>query len=83
MQQEQHDFFDVAIVGYGPVSEIMALALARQGRSVAIFERWEERYPLGLGSRGGWPDRRIRTARGAPHGQRAAAHGALPVPDWR
>lgn len=46
MQQEQHDFFDVAIVGYGPVSEIMALALARQGRSVAIFERWEERYPL-------------------------------------
>lgn len=38
--------FDVAIVGYGPVSEIMALALARQGRSVAIFERWRERYPL-------------------------------------
>ena len=35
------------------------------------------------GRRGGWPDRRIRTARGAPHGQRAAAHGALPVPDWR
>ena len=46
MQQDQHDFFDVAIIGYGPVSEIMALALARQGRSVAIFERWQERYPL-------------------------------------
>jgi 2-polyprenyl-6-methoxyphenol hydroxylase-like FAD-dependent oxidoreductase len=38
--------YDVAIVGYGPVSEIMALALARQGRRVAIFERWEQRYPL-------------------------------------
>ncbi|SOE06285.1 3-(3-hydroxy-phenyl)propionate hydroxylase [Variovorax sp. YR752] len=40
------DVVDVAIVGYGPVSEILALALARQGRSVAVFERWEERYPL-------------------------------------
>lgn len=40
------EFFDVAIVGYGPVSEIMALALARQGRSVVVFERWRERYPL-------------------------------------
>jgi 2-polyprenyl-6-methoxyphenol hydroxylase-like FAD-dependent oxidoreductase len=38
--------YDVAIVGYGPVSEILALALARQGRRVAIFERWEQRYPL-------------------------------------
>lgn len=37
---------DVVLVGYGPVSEVMALALARQGRSVAIFERWEQRYPL-------------------------------------
>ena len=37
MQQDQHDFFDVAIIGYGPVSEIMALALARQGRSVAAI----------------------------------------------
>lgn len=46
MQHNPSDFFDVAIVGYGPVSEIMALALARQGRSVAIFERWQERYPL-------------------------------------
>ena len=38
--------YDVALVGYGPVSEILALALARQGRKVAIFERWKERYPL-------------------------------------
>ena len=39
-------FFDVVQIGYGPVSEIMALALARQGRKVAVFERWSERYPL-------------------------------------
>ena len=38
--------FDVVLIGYGPVSEIMALALARQGRRVAVFERWRERYPL-------------------------------------
>lgn len=28
------------------MSKIAALALARQGRSVAIFERWQERYSL-------------------------------------
>ncbi len=38
--------YDVIQTGYGPVSEIMALALARQGRKVAVFERWRERYPL-------------------------------------
>ena len=38
--------YDVINIGYGPVSEILALSLARQGRSVAIFERWKERYPL-------------------------------------
>ncbi|GAC1389918.1 MAG: bifunctional 3-(3-hydroxy-phenyl)propionate/3-hydroxycinnamic acid hydroxylase [Variovorax sp.] len=39
-------FYDVVQIGYGPVSEIMALALARQGRRVAVFERWRERYAL-------------------------------------
>lgn len=38
--------YDVVQIGYGPVSEIMALALARQGRRVAVFERWRERYAL-------------------------------------
>ncbi|MCJ2180742.1 bifunctional 3-(3-hydroxy-phenyl)propionate/3-hydroxycinnamic acid hydroxylase [Novosphingobium album (ex Hu et al. 2023)] len=38
--------YDVVIVGYGPVSQLFALALGRQGRSVAIVERWKERYPL-------------------------------------
>jgi 2-polyprenyl-6-methoxyphenol hydroxylase-like FAD-dependent oxidoreductase len=40
------EIYDVVQVGYGPVSEIMALALARQGRKVAVFERWRERYAL-------------------------------------
>lgn len=39
-------FYDVVQIGYGPVSEIMALALARQGRRVAVYERWHERYPM-------------------------------------
>lgn len=46
MSTEPIPFYDVVQIGYGPVSEIMALALARQGRQLAVFERWSERYPL-------------------------------------
>lgn len=42
----EHPLYDVIQIGFGPVSEILALALARQGRRVAVFERWRERYPL-------------------------------------
>lgn len=38
--------YDVIQVGYGPVSEALALMLSRQGRRVAVCERWRERYPL-------------------------------------
>ena len=38
--------YDVIQVGYGPVSESLALMLGRQGRSVAVCERWSTRYPL-------------------------------------
>ena len=38
--------YDVIQVGYGPVSQALALMLGRQGRSVAVCERWTERYPL-------------------------------------
>ncbi|QIG78619.1 bifunctional 3-(3-hydroxy-phenyl)propionate/3-hydroxycinnamic acid hydroxylase [Stakelama tenebrarum] len=38
--------YDIIQVGYGPVSEALALMLGRQGRRVAVCERWRERYPL-------------------------------------
>lgn len=41
-----HADYDVILIGYGPVSQTMALMLGRQGRRVAIVERWEQRYPL-------------------------------------
>ena len=46
MSKDNIPFYDVVQIGYGPVSEIMALALARQGRSVAVFERWRVRFAL-------------------------------------
>jgi len=44
--QDESIVYDVIQVGYGPVSEAAALALARQGRRVAVFERWPRRYQL-------------------------------------
>ena len=38
--------YDVIQVGYGPVSKMMAIMLARKGHRVAIFERFPEIYPL-------------------------------------
>ena len=38
--------YDVVLVGYGPVAEVLAVMLGRQGRRVAIFEKWTERYGL-------------------------------------
>ncbi|MDF7776456.1 bifunctional 3-(3-hydroxy-phenyl)propionate/3-hydroxycinnamic acid hydroxylase [Sphingomonas sp. AOB5] len=38
--------FDVVQIGYGPVSQTLALMLGRQGRSVLVCERWQTRYPL-------------------------------------
>ncbi len=37
---------DVALIGYGPVSKVLSMMLARQGRSVAVFERFPEAYAL-------------------------------------
>ena len=42
----QSEFYDVIQVGYGPVSAALGLMLGRQGRKLAICERWSTRYPL-------------------------------------
>ncbi len=37
---------DVAIVGYGPVGQILAILLGQRGLRVRVLERWEGQYPL-------------------------------------
>ncbi|KOG07301.1 MULTISPECIES: bifunctional 3-(3-hydroxy-phenyl)propionate/3-hydroxycinnamic acid hydroxylase [Streptomyces] len=40
------DAADVLVVGYGPVGQVLAILLARQGRRVTVVERWETPYPM-------------------------------------
>jgi 2-polyprenyl-6-methoxyphenol hydroxylase-like FAD-dependent oxidoreductase len=37
---------DVAIVGYGPVGQLLAILLGQRGHRVLVIERWPEPYPL-------------------------------------
>jgi flavoprotein hydroxylase len=37
---------DVAIVGYGPVGQMLAILLGQRGWRVQVLERWPEAYPL-------------------------------------
>src|SRR3954451_15411906 len=39
-------YADLAIVGYGPVANALAILLGQRGRSVVVLERWPEPYPL-------------------------------------
>ena len=44
MQDEP--LYDVVQIGYGPVSQVLALMLARLGHRVAVVERWSHPYTL-------------------------------------
>ncbi|GHO58650.1 bifunctional 3-(3-hydroxy-phenyl)propionate/3-hydroxycinnamic acid hydroxylase [Ktedonobacter robiniae] len=37
---------DVAIIGYGPIGQMLSLLLGEKGYRVAVFERWPNLYPL-------------------------------------
>jgi len=37
---------DVAVVGYGPVGQVLAILLGGRGHRVEVFERWPSLYPL-------------------------------------
>src|SRR5262245_66523848 len=41
-----HDRFDVAIVGYGPVGQTLAILLGQWGWRVGVFEKQPAPYPL-------------------------------------
>jgi 2-polyprenyl-6-methoxyphenol hydroxylase-like FAD-dependent oxidoreductase len=38
--------YDVVQIGYGPISQVLALMQGRQGHRVAVVERWAEPYAL-------------------------------------
>lgn len=37
---------DVAIVGYGPTGQILALMLGKMGHTAVVVDRWPDLYPL-------------------------------------
>jgi 3-(3-hydroxy-phenyl)propionate hydroxylase/flavoprotein hydroxylase len=42
----KQEMVDVAIIGYGPVSKLLAALLGQKGWNVGVFERFSEAYPL-------------------------------------
>ena len=40
------DNYDVIVVGYGPVGQLLSLLLGRAGHRVAVLERWPGFYPM-------------------------------------
>ncbi|MFH8802116.1 bifunctional 3-(3-hydroxy-phenyl)propionate/3-hydroxycinnamic acid hydroxylase [Streptomyces sp. NPDC017936] len=74
---------DVAIVGFGPVGQMLALLLGRQGYDVIALERWPDPYPLPRAAHFDHEVFRIFQAAGVGEEVRAVTD---PVPDhyeWR
>ncbi|WP_306322807.1 MULTISPECIES: bifunctional 3-(3-hydroxy-phenyl)propionate/3-hydroxycinnamic acid hydroxylase [unclassified Streptomyces] len=74
---------DVAVVGFGPVGQMLALLLGRAGRDVVALERWPHPYPLPRAAHFDHEIGRIFQAGGVGEKMRAVTD---PVPDhyeWR
>ncbi|MFI5856269.1 bifunctional 3-(3-hydroxy-phenyl)propionate/3-hydroxycinnamic acid hydroxylase [Streptomyces parvulus] len=74
---------DVAIVGFGPVGQMLALLLGRAGHDVVALERWPDPYPLPRAAHFDHETGRIFQAGGIGEAVRAVTD---PVPDhyeWR
>ncbi|MGW2173353.1 bifunctional 3-(3-hydroxy-phenyl)propionate/3-hydroxycinnamic acid hydroxylase MhpA [Streptomyces sp. NPDC001705] len=74
---------DVAIVGFGPVGQMLALLLGRAGHDVIALERWPDPYPLPRAAHFDHEIARIFQAGGVGEAVRAVTD---PVPDhyeWR
>ncbi|MCB5907376.1 bifunctional 3-(3-hydroxy-phenyl)propionate/3-hydroxycinnamic acid hydroxylase MhpA [Streptomyces pinistramenti] len=46
MTRDPQGAYDVAIVGFGPVGQLLSLLLSGKGHSVLVLERWPEPYEL-------------------------------------
>lgn len=44
--EDSDTLYDVAVVGFGPVGQLLARLLARQGHQVLVLERWPRPYDL-------------------------------------
>ncbi|WP_367038882.1 bifunctional 3-(3-hydroxy-phenyl)propionate/3-hydroxycinnamic acid hydroxylase [Streptomyces sp. Je 1-332] len=74
---------DIAIVGFGPVGQMLALLLGRAGHDVVALERWPDPYPLPRAAHFDHEIARIFQAAGVGEEIRAVTD---PVPDhyeWR
>lgn len=45
-EHDEVEHYDVVVVGYGPVGQLLALLLGRAGHHVAVLERWPNFYPM-------------------------------------
>lgn len=83
MSNSSSKVHDVAIVGFGPVGQMLALLLGRAGHEVIALERWPDPYPLPRAAHFDHETGRIFQAGGIGEEVRAITD---PVPDhyeWR